>query len=119
MRSASITWDVSPSDMADRLEDWKARLFEALFRLGQVFAQRIQAWAQQNATWTDRTTNARQGLTGRCIKTATGFVIWLFHTMEYGIWLEIANAGKYAVVLRALEHSYGPLMAAIKMLVGV
>lgn len=102
--------------MVDRLHDWQTRYLQAIFQLGKVFAQRIVAWAQKNARWTDRTSNARQGLTARCLKTANGFVIWLFHTMEYGKWLELSHSGKYAIILEALENFYAPLMSAIEKL---
>jgi hypothetical protein len=38
--------------------------------------------------------------------------------MHYGIFLELANEGRFAVILRTLEAHYGPLIAALKRLVG-
>jgi hypothetical protein len=83
-----------------------------------VFAQKIASYAKANAPWTDRTTNARQGLTGIAIPAATGVVIYLFHTMYYGIFLELAHGGAYAIILKSMEAHYGPLMGAIRALIG-
>jgi hypothetical protein len=114
---ASFRWDIPPSVLARRAEDYRRRLLDAVYQLAQVFAARIEAYAKAHARWTDRTGNARQGLTSRAFRTAAGVVIALWHTMSYGIWLEVAHAGKYAIILEALEQHYGPLMAALRQLV--
>lgn len=116
---ATIRWQVSPAELAQRVEDWGENFLEAIFRLAQVFAARIETYAKKNAPWKDITTNARQGLFTRAFKTATGFIIYLCHKMEYGIWLEVANAGKYAIILKTLERHYSPLMKLIRDLLGV
>lgn len=62
------------------------------------------AYAKETAPWTDRTGNARSGL-----RTETEWIpkkshsIFLFHSVLYGIWLEIRWAGKYAVILPTLK----------------
>lgn len=116
--SVSFRWDVPPGVLAKAVGDYGQRLLAAVFELAQVFAARIESYAKANAPWTDRTTVARTGLTGRAFKTATGVVIILFHAASYGIWLEIAHSGRWAIILRSLEAHYGPLMAAIRSLVG-
>lgn len=118
MIAPSFEWEIPPSVMVGRLNEWKKQLAEAIFVLGKFFAARMEAYARKHARWTDRTTNARQGLTGQAFKLATGVVIYLFHRMEYGIWLEVANSGKYAIILETLETHYGDIMAALQKLVG-
>lgn len=117
MVTASFEWQTPPSVLVGRLEEWKKRLHLAIFALGQFFAAKMETYAKQNATWTDRTTNARQGLTGLARKTATGVIIYLLHKMGYGIWLELAHAGRYAIILRTMEEHYGPLMSSLKKMV--
>ena len=114
---ATLTWHPGPDVLARHTVAWGQRLLDALFELGQLFAARIEAAAKRDAPWTDRTSHARQGLTARCERVGNGIVIALFHTMAYGIWLEVAHAGKYAIILPTLEQHYGPLMAAITRLV--
>lgn len=115
-QAATIVWEVPPSALAGRLGDYVDRMLAAVYDLATYFAARIEAAAKANATWTDRTGIARQGLTGKAVKTATGVVLYLFSQVHYGVYLEIKNAGKYAVLLPVLERSYGPLMDAIRRL---
>ena len=117
MMDASFTWHPGPDVLARHTVAWGRRLLDALFELGQVFAARIEAAAKRDAPWTDRTGHARQGLTARCERVANGIVVVLYGVMSYQIWLEIAHAGKYAIILPTLEQHYGPLMAAITRLV--
>ena len=118
MSGVIFQWTVSPDVLAKNVGTYGDRLIKAIHALAQVFAQKIATYAKANAGWTDRTSNARQGLTGTAIASATGVVIYLFHTMFYGIYLELSNAGKYAVILRSMEAHYGPLMQAIRSLIG-
>lgn len=118
MSGVIFQWTVSPDILAKNVGSYKDRLLKAIQALGQVFAQKIATYAKANAPWTDRTGNARQGLTGTAIAAATGVVIYLYHTMSYGIWLEVKNAGRYAIILKAMESQYGALMAAIRGLIG-
>ncbi len=62
-------------------------------------------WMKTNAPWTDRTTNARNGLSARYAGSAGGVhTMVLYHLVDYGIWLEVANEGKYAIINPALEE---------------
>lgn len=86
-----------------------SRVVNGLSRLGsavpiavQMYAETVasdfQSYAKQHRPWTDRTGRARQGLTGYVRKTTTGYRIYLAHTVDYGIWLEMAHEKKYAIL---------------------
>ena len=77
----------------------------------QSQAPAVQDYARRNAPWTDRTGNARQGLFARYEGsggrntlgqfTAGGkgqHSIVLYHTVSYGIWLEVRWSGRYAII---------------------
>lgn len=115
--TTSITWSIPPSKLALNLDSWKDRMLAAVYALAQVFAARIESYAKKNAVWTDWTVHARQGLTSRAYRTATGVVIVLYHVMHYGIWLEVANEGRFAIIMHTLRMFEGSLMAAIQKLV--
>lgn len=73
----------------------------------------MEMWAQYNAKWTDRTGNARQTLTGRSYwADANVIVAEMTHGVEYGIWLELANNRKYAILEDAIEAHKDELMEA-------
>lgn len=116
--TVALRWDVPPEVLAKEVGNYGRRVLAAVLDLAHVFAALMEAWAKANAVWTDRTGNARQGLTGRAVATATGVVIYLFHTMDYGYYLEVANAGRFAIILRTMEAHYALLMAALRRLVG-
>jgi len=115
-QSATIQWSVPPEALARNVGDYVTRMLGAVHDLCVFFAAKIEAHAKQAAPWTDRTGIARQGLTGKAVKTATGVILYLFHQASYGIWLEVKNAGRFAVILRSLEAHYSPLMDAIRRL---
>ncbi len=113
-----LQWQIPPSVLANNVDNYAERLLDAVFGLAQLFQARLESFAKANAGWTDRTGNARQGLTSLAVKEATGVVLYLFHAATYGIWLEVKNAGRYAIILRTLEAHYQPFIAAIKQLIG-
>jgi hypothetical protein len=72
-------------------------------------------YAKVHASWTDRTTNARNGLSAlpfHVPKHEHGFT--LFHTVSYGIWLEVANSGRYAIIMDTLDREGPELMETIR-----
>lgn len=114
----SLKWQVPPSALAKAVGDYGKRLLAAVLDLARFFAARIEAYAKANARWTDRTGQARQGLVGRAIATATGVVIMLVGLSDHNIWLEIAHGGVWGIILKALQTFYGELMGALRRLVG-
>lgn len=74
------------------------RFNAALSMYGVTAAQKLQSTAQHNRPWTDRTSRARLGLTGSSELTSDELRIVLSHTVDYGIWLELAHEKKYAIV---------------------
>ena len=71
------------------------------------YEPKLENWAKLNAPWTDRTTNARNGLAARSGRTAKVHYIVLFHQVPYGIWLETRWSGKYAIIMPTIDK-FGP-----------
>jgi hypothetical protein len=72
------------------------------------WAPEIQNWMKENAPWTDRTGNARQGLYTEVQDVANVMVsIILSHGVDYGLFLEVSNQGRYAIINPAIDH-FGP-----------
>lgn len=60
---------------------------------------KVQDYMRGNAPWTDQTGNARNGLFAKYSSIEEGKqAIVVYHTMPYGIWLEVRWAGKYAII---------------------
>lgn len=65
----------------------------------EYHATRGEAALRKNARWTDRTANARNGLFTATSHTQTKHTITFYHSVPYGIWLEVRWAGRYAVIM--------------------
>ena len=93
--SNSLTFDFSD---LDRGLERMLKVDEALGMYCDTKAQDFQNYAKQNRPWTDRTNHARQTLKGEAKKMNFGWRIQLSHGVDYGLWLELANEKKYAIV---------------------
>jgi len=67
------------------------------------FAQELVDYAQRNAPWSDRTGEARAGLTAEVELENETLDINLFHTVYYGLYLEVRWGGKYAIIIPTIE----------------
>lgn len=95
------------------------KLYEALRIVSDSAAKQMQAYAQANAKWTDRTGNARQRLLGTAEWTKDRKVLEtvICHQVDYGVWLELARKGKYAILDEALKAVAPDLLAQYQRLV--
>ena len=82
----------------EETKEYLERKKAGLHALLQNWAGTMEGYAKSNAPWTDRTGNARQGLHGGVDTDGDRFVLYLSHGVEYGIWLELAHGGNYAIV---------------------
>lgn len=64
----------------------------------ETVAKDFESHAKANRPWTDRTSRARQGLTGYVRTIPKGYRIIIAHTVDYGIWLEMAHEKNYAIL---------------------
>lgn len=61
------------------------------------------AYAQSNAPWEDRTGDARAGLDVD-VRREGNVIVWeMFHSVDYGLYLETRWNGKYAIIMPTLE----------------
>lgn len=66
---------------------------------------RAESYMRENAPWTDQTGNARAGLRARHEKEPlVQHELILYHTMPYGIWLEVRWSGRYAIIVPTLQQ---------------
>lgn len=65
-------------------------------------ARLVEQDAKQNAPWTDITGQAREGLIAEVYTDSGEVVLTLAHQVEYGVWLETIQNGKYAIIIPTL-----------------
>lgn len=64
----------------------------------------LEDTAKNLAMWEDRTGEARDGLTAQAFNQGGHVYMNLFHTADHGIWLELIQSGRFAVIMRTLEQ---------------
>jgi hypothetical protein len=107
-KSPSEVWGAGARRYADALD-------RAIAALLDYWCPQIERDAKMNATWTDRTGNARQTLA--CFHFKRGprvHVAVLKQHMDYGKWLELSHGGKYQIVMPTLETYYQPVWKSVK-----
>lgn len=80
------------------------------------FAPRVESYARSNASWRDRTGNARSGLHASASHLGSSHAIELSHSVPYGIWLEVRWSGRYAIINPTIENQGRELMATFRNL---
>jgi len=71
-----------------------------------LFEAQAETKMRTGARWTDRTGNARAGLMAQHDKNPMQeHSLTLYHSVHYGIWLEVRWSGRYAII--------GPVMFKI------
>lgn len=85
------------------------QLKRAVYATMKYYQGPAEAYMKHHAPWRDRTTNARNGLKARARKTAKTFLIVLFHTVDYGIYLEDGTENMRArPIIRPTIAVYAP-----------
>ena len=64
----------------------------------------VLQYAKDNAPWQDQTGNARNGLEVEVYSSGTDVIMDLYHTVDYGLWLEVIQNGEYATIMPTLEQ---------------
>lgn len=72
--------------------------------VGTIIASKAAAKSKAERPWTDRTHHAKQGLYGKVRREGTKFIIEHGHRVDYGVWLELANDGRYAILEKTLNE---------------
>jgi len=114
---SDFTWDGTDKQMLDDLMLWGQKVMEAIRAVAEYFAPVIEAYAKQNASWTDRTGNARQGLHGY-VEDFSSDVVALYLSygagIDYSIYLELAHNGRYAIIIPTFEAHYAEIEKMLK-----
>lgn len=119
--SAGYYWVVTPEQAFGELAlAYGQSIHRAVSQLAQRYAPVMENWMKENAPWTDRTANARQGLYTEVTENIarTMIAIILSHGVHYGLFLEVKQAGKYAIVNPAIDY-WGPkIWADVRAMLG-
>ena len=96
MGSKGFTWKTDT--LSGNVDALPKKVQRAVVGATEYGATKAQGYAKTNAKWTDRTSNARQGLRAFAIHEAGRSTIIVTHGMPYGIWLEVRFSGRNAII---------------------
>ena len=112
-----LQWDMK--EFEESINFIQTRFQTSILILCEVAAAKMEEYAKDEAIWIDRTSNARQKLTGQAYYVTMDQVqIAVSHQMDYGIWLELAHGRDYAILETAIEENIDELLNSIKRLIG-
>jgi hypothetical protein len=77
----------------------------------------VQISAQTNAPWQDESGSARAGLTTAVVNQGGLVTMTLAHSVDYGVWLETIQNGRFAIILRTLEENMRDVMREVSLAV--
>ena len=87
-------------EIRHNLGKFDARANDAVAKVFQYQKTASENYMRSNAPWTDRTTNARNGLFSQADREASTHTLLMSHGVSYGIFLETMQAGKYGIITR-------------------
>lgn len=103
---------IDTKDVLRRFEQMQAKTRASLEILANSAVKAMETYAKNNAKWTDRTGNARQRLKGETRWEGSALIAAISHNVDYGIWLELCNQKKYAILEEALNSQAQNLLEA-------
>lgn len=98
---------IDSRQLLDGLKTMNGKLNRAVGATMEYHAPGAESHAKNNAPWTDQTSNARNGLSARAYHDGSVHGIVVFHQVPYGIWLEVKQEGRFAIIMPTVL-AYGP-----------
>ena len=100
---ARVKVDFDDSNLQRNLRTFSSRVNNRISAVMDYNAGYTTSWLKSNAPWTDDTAAARTGLVALPFNVGTQHELLMAYSVSYGIWLEIANSGRYAVITPAMR----------------
>lgn len=92
-------------DMRRRLHEYERRVKFAIRQVAVYWSAVFEAYAKQNAPWTDRTGNARQSLYTWIEDLSNDTVrLYLSHGVDYGVFLETKYAERFSIIMPTIRR---------------
>lgn len=98
-----ITWTQHPNRLVVNLDRVQRLFWPKVAQIVETQAARGEGLAKISAPWQDQTGRARSGLRGTSDVSGDKAEIVLSYNVDYGIWLELANSGRFATVIPTME----------------
>lgn len=107
--SHSITFT---GDLLNNVSEMPDKSKAAILAILEQEAEKLEQYMKQNRPWTDRTGNARAGLSAKAYNSGSSYMeILLSHSVYYGVYLEYTMEKRYAIIYPTIL-SQGPQVLA-------
>jgi hypothetical protein len=112
---AKMSFTYSDRELRANIDVLDERVDRALKGTALYHATEGTTYMKEHAPWTDRTTNARNGLHADTnFETKGRYEVIFAHTVHYGIYLELANSGRYEIIMPTVRHEGTLLMDRLR-----
>lgn len=99
-----MSFKFDANNIIQGLANLENRTKAAISLYGDTVTKKMEAYAKTNRPWTDRSSSAKNRLTGTSVRLSGNTVrCTISHGVEYGIWLELCNEGKYAIIKKTVD----------------
>ena len=99
--------------LKERVAKTPEQVNEDITKLFDYYAAWATTWMKINAPWTDDTGAARSGLTAVSNSYRNIYEMVLAYSVQYGIWLEVANSGRFQILGPAMRIIGNNIMKAL------
>lgn len=106
---ARISFTFDDRRMRQKVQSMDSRVNQAIGAVVDYHGLLGEGAMRSNAVWTDRTGAARSSLSTDVEHSGSKHTITFAHGVHYGIWLEIANSGRYQVIMPTIRE-VGPML---------
>lgn len=92
-------------EVINNLSNIPKKLKVALLLDSKNVASEMEKWAKANAVWEDQTGDARKRMKAHVKWEGPNLLsIKMSHHVDYGVYLELCNEGKYAVLDKSIKE---------------
>ena len=110
----TFTWVKTPEHIARNAEQWAKDIPEKAADALRVVAVWAQNEMRDKARWRNVTGNARRGLRVEVDRQGKLITMYFIHSVEYGVHLELARAGRYAIIVPTMHRTIAEAKQALK-----
>lgn len=103
--ASNTSFKFDTSKLEKGLKTFESKAMAAIeMKVSTQYVPKLKESAQLNARWENRTGEARRRLNSSYETVSNGFNLVLAHGVNYGIWLELANEKRYAIIMETIEY---------------
>jgi hypothetical protein len=114
---ARVKIDFNNAQLRNNIESFSSKLNANVAAVMDYNAGYATGWLKSNAPWHDDTGAARSGLVAVPFNSGKIHELLMAYSVTYGIWLEIANSGRYAVITPAMRSVGAKIMQDMQHLI--